>query len=349
MANHLTVAAEAEFRPGASWRSQALGFGLKHSVKPLLDVWARLPFDLFPPNVLEHAARLLPAPNGTRWRPVRLEHCRSEYVIGPGVADTPGEGPVILYLHGGAFLTCGINTHRRLVARVSSAADRPALNVGYRQMPHEPVAESVADGLEGLRWLLAQGYRIEDVTIVGDSAGGYLAFAVARAAIDAGLGRPAGVVALSPLLDFDNARRLAHRNADRCQLFSVRALERFEQVTHRLDTRRGVSGRRTCPVNMSLDDMPPSMIQIGSREVLLADAELMASRLVSAGVPCDLTVWDRQVHVFQAAASWVPEARAAIDEIGEFIASLDGRDSTTAPVTRTPVRTSRRRRAASSA
>ena len=54
----------------------------------------------------------------------------------------------------------------------------------------------------------------------------------------------------------------------------------------------------------------------------MADAEVMANRLVSAGVPCELQVWERQVHVFQAAASWVPEARAAIAEIGVFMDAL---------------------------
>ncbi|MFI5426201.1 hypothetical protein [Aeromicrobium sp. UC242_57] len=48
----------------------------------------------------------------------------------------------------------------------------------------------------------------------------------------------------------------------------------------------------------------------------------MANRLVAAGVPCDLQVWEKQVHVFHAAASWVPEARLAIEEIGAFVREL---------------------------
>ncbi|GAA1751667.1 alpha/beta hydrolase [Aeromicrobium alkaliterrae] len=352
MGSHLTVAADAQFRSGASVPSQLLAFGLKHTVRPLLDTWARLPFDVFPPNLLEHAARLLPAPEGTRWRTVDLPHCRAEYVMGADVPDAPGRGGAILYMHGGAFLTCGLNTHRRLVSRISSAAGSPALNVGYRQMPYEPITESIADGLEGLHWLLAQGHRIEDVTIAGDSAGGYLAFAIARAAMDAGLGRPAGVVALSPLLDFDPAGKAAHRNAHRCQTFSMRAVAKLTDVTDRLDARRGVSGRRTNPVDMPLADMPPTLIHVGSREILLADAELMANRLVAAGVPCDLTVWDRQVHVFQAAASWVPEGRAAIGEIGEFISSLEAQETgahTPAAASETATRRSGRRRSAAPA
>ncbi|EFQ82624.1 hydrolase, alpha/beta domain protein [Aeromicrobium marinum DSM 15272] len=339
---HLSVAAEAEFVPGVSLQARALGIGLRHTVRPVLDLWSRLPFDYFPPNLVEHAARVLPVHEGTSWRSVDLPQCRSEWLRAKGVGDLHhGNTGAILYLHGGAFLTCGLNTHRRLVSRISFAADQPVLNVGYRQMPHEPIAESAADGLDGFRWLLGQGYRAEDITIAGDSAGGYLAFAVARAAMDAGLGRPAGIVAISPLLDFDPAGKTAHRNAHTCQTFSLRAVARLTAVTHAMETRRGIAGRRICPVNMPLADMPPALIHIGSREVLMADAELMANRLVSAGVACTLKVWDRQVHVFQAAASWVPEARTAIDEIGAFVRARAAAEAS--PV---PHRTSRTARTA---
>ena len=138
-----------------------------------------------------------------------------------------GNPGAILYFHGGAFLTCGLNTHRNLVSRISYAAGQPVLNVGYRQMPLEPITESVADGVVAFRWLLDQGYRPENITIAGDSAGGYLAFSVARAVIDAGWGRPAGVVAISPLLDVDSTGKRNHRNADRCETFPLNALERF--------------------------------------------------------------------------------------------------------------------------
>jgi len=288
-------------------------------------VWARAPFFFFPPNLIDHVARLLPAPEGTRWRPVDLPDVPAEWIQGRDVDEDTASG-AILYFHGGAFLTCGLNTHRRLVSRISAAAGQPVLNVGYRQLPRESVTQSIEDGVAGFRWLLDQGYRAEDITLAGDSAGGYLAFSVARAVMDAGFDRPAGIVALSPLLDFDPASKGEHRNATRCQAFSHRAVARLTDVVHHIDTRRGVQGARTCPVNMPVHDMPPALIHIGSREILMADAELMANRLVSAGVPCDLHIWDRQVHVFQAAASWVPEARAAIDEIGAFIRDLDATD-----------------------
>ncbi|MET0449149.1 MAG: alpha/beta hydrolase fold domain-containing protein [Aeromicrobium sp.] len=344
---HLTLAAEPQYFRGASLQSRLLGFSLRHTVRPALGLWARLPFDVFPPNVVEHAAKLLPVHEGTMWRTVDLASSTSEWLQAKGVSDIDGGNDrAILYFHGGAFLTCGLNTHRRLVSRISYAAQQPVLNVGYRQMPYEPITESVADGVDGFRWLLAQGYRPEDVTIAGDSAGGYLAFSVARAVIDQGWGRPAGVVAISPFLDFDPAGKKAHRNADRCQTFPLHAVAKLTDVSLRLDNRRGITGRRVDPVNMPLADMPPAMIHVGSREVLMADAELMANRLVSAGVPCDLQVWEKQVHVFHAAASWVPEARLAIDEIGTFVRGLAEREATEARPVAPPVARSRAAHAA---
>ncbi|MET0766140.1 MAG: alpha/beta hydrolase fold domain-containing protein [Aeromicrobium sp.] len=325
---HLTLAAEPQYFRGSSVQSKLLGIGLRLTVRPAIGVWTRLPFDVFPPNVIEHAARLLPVHEGTMWRSVDLPTSKGEWLQAKGVTDISGGNEhAILYFHGGAFLTCGLNTHRRLVSRVSYASKQPVLNVGYRQMPYEPITESIADGVDGFRWLLDQGYEPGNITIAGDSAGGYLAFSVARAVIDKGWGRPAGVVALSPLLDFDPTRKQGHRNANRCQTFPISAFTKLHEVSGRIDSRRGISGSRACPVDMPLADMPPALVQIGSREVLMADAELMASRLVAAGVPCDLQVWEKQVHVFQAAASWLPEARHAIDEIGTFVRGLEERES----------------------
>lgn len=322
MSSHLSLAVEPQFFKGLSPQARILGYGLRYTVRPALSLWSHLPFDLTPPNLLDQLARVMPVPEGTTWQGVRLASCRAEWIQAKGIGDIDdGNDKAILYFHGGAFLSCGLNTHRRLVSRISSAAKQPVLNVGYRQLPRDPIAHSIRDGLDGYRRLLAHGYKSHNITIAGDSAGGYIAFSVARAVLDAGLDCPAGVVAISPLLDLDMRNKVDHRNAHRCHAFPLSAVGRLAKLIDGQDRRNGIHGERVCPVDMPLSDMPPTLIHIGSREVLMADAELMANRLVRAGVRCDLQVWDRQVHVFQA-ASWIPEARQAIAEIGTFIDRL---------------------------
>jgi acetyl esterase/lipase len=323
MATRLTVATEPRYFRSASFQARALGFGLRHTVRPTLALWAHLPFDLYPPNLLDLVAKFLPLPEGTRYHNVRLENCNADWVAGGGVdAEFGATDRAIVYFHGGAFVTCGLNTHRRMVSRISAAAGQPVLNVAYRQMPGSSITSSIEDGIDAFRWLVSRGYRPENITIAGDSAGGYMAFAIARGVIDAGWGTPAGVVAISPLLDLENEAKRRHRNADRCQTFPMSAMERFTVIAKRRERRDGIADR-PCPVNMDVDDLPASLIQVGSLEILRADAEIMANRLTAAGLPCDLQIWDRQVHVFQAAASWVPEARRAIDEIALFVRNLE--------------------------
>lgn len=347
MSSHLSLAVKPQFFNGVSFQSRLLGFGLRHTVRPLLGMWAALPHQIMPINALDFAARLLPVPEGTRWRDVDLAECPAEWLQAKGVTDIhAGNDRAVLYFHGGGFLTCGLNTHRRLVSRVSFAAKQPVLNVGYRHMPHEPITSSIADCVDGFRWLMDQGYEAKNITLAGDSAGGYLAFCVARAVLDRGWGRPAGVVAMSPLLDLDPTGKNNHRNANRCQTFPASAVTRLTDLADRIDASRGVRGLRVDPVNLPMADLPPTLIHIGSHEILMADAELMANRLVAAGVPCDLQVWDRQVHVFQAAATWLPEGRAAIEEIGSFVRGLAELE-VVAPVAVHEPRTSRRRETAS--
>lgn len=321
MTTRLTVAVEPRYFRSSSLQSRFLAAALRRTVRPTLALWARLPFDLYPPNLVDAVAKVLPPVEGTSVRRVSVGAADAEWVAGKGVSDPRADDRVILYLHGGAFLTCGLNTHRRLVSRISTAAGQPVLNLAYRQMPDVSITEAINDGVDAFRWLLDQGFSAERITVAGDSAGGYMAFAISRAVVDAGWGQPAGVVAISPLLDLESDGKRAHRNAHRCDVFPLVALERFTQVAQRRERRDGVPDR-PCPVNMDVEGLPPALIQIGSREILMADAETMANRLVAHGIDCELQVWNRQVHVFQA-ASWVPEAQRAVREVALFVQSLE--------------------------
>ena len=107
-----------DFFPGASLRSQVLAHTLRMTVKPLLGVWAQWPSPLWPAGLIDPAARIVPPLRGVGRHPVRLENCDAELID----AGTTGTSTVVLYLHGGGFLTCGLNTHRRLVSRISASA-----------------------------------------------------------------------------------------------------------------------------------------------------------------------------------------------------------------------------------
>ncbi len=302
-----------------SVRSIAVSLASRLIVKNAVRAWATQPNLHWPFEYVDSLAGLLPRfPTSAEMEPVRLENCAAEWICAPGMSPTRA----ILYFHGGAFLTCGLNTHRSLVTRLSKASDAGVLSVGYRMLPSHGIADAIDDGISGLRWLQRRGYDGDRIVVAGDSAGGYLAFMTTLAAIQSDFVRPAGVATVSPFTDADPTGKLQHRNARKCSMFTCGALSVFTGYLGGaavLAGRGGTTRRVASPVDADLSSLPPVTIHASSDELLLADAELMARRLSATGVRCDLHLWDGQVHDFPLAADILPEGRRAIRYIGDFV------------------------------
>ncbi|HEX4700716.1 MAG TPA: alpha/beta hydrolase [Pseudonocardiaceae bacterium] len=291
-------------------------------LRPVLTYWPLTTWGLRPLFLLESAAGLLPAPCGVRVERVDFGGFAGEWVRPDPTEETAlsasadGAPGVVLYLHGGAFVTCGVATHRYEVALIAQASGLPVLSVGYRQLPTVRLAGSVDDCLSVYRGLLAEGFDPSRIVIAGDSAGGNLAFATALAARAEGLPGPAGIVALSPWLDFDATAKLAHPNAGR---------DAYAPVSRLPELARLLGADQTpdpSPVHSDLTGLPPVLLVASESEMLRCDAELMAERLAAADVPVALQIWAGQVHAFPVLGNLLPESKAAIREIATFIRDL---------------------------
>ncbi|WP_197694244.1 alpha/beta hydrolase [Mycobacterium sp. 852002-40037_SCH5390672] len=298
-------------------QSVAVGLASRLIVKNTVRAWAMTPNLHWPFEYVDGVAGLVPRfGSEAKIESVRLDHCAAEWVRAPGVS---GER-AILYLHGGAFLTCGLNTHRSMVARLSKEADAAVLTVAYRKLPAHQITDAIDDGISGLRWLQDRGFEGDQIVVAGDSAGGYLAFMTTLLAISDGIMEPAGVATISPFTDADPVRKLKHRNARKCSMFTRRAFSMFARY---LSSAQVLEGRGdsavASPVDADLSSMPPVTIHASSDELLLADAELMAKRLEASGIHCDLHLWDGQIHDFPLAADILPEGRRALKYLGNFV------------------------------
>ena len=303
---------------GGSARSAVLARTLRNTVRPFISVWSRVPLMPWPYFLVDYAGLLLKPVAGTTYERIDLPHCRAEVLRTPQAEDR-----VVVYLHGGAFVVGGRFLHRHLMSQIADRTRASVVAVDYRQLPNHPVSASVADGLDAYRHVLDSGVPASQVMIMGDSAGGYLTFQVALAAEAAGLPMPAGLVAMSPLIDFDGTAKIEAASAETCAVFPPHCFDALAQVVLRAARRAGEDhALPDAPSRAALHGLPPSLIQASTAEMVHPDAESMAAALVTAGVRCELQVWDHQVHVFQAAAGFLPEADQALDEIADFVDEL---------------------------
>lgn len=299
-----------EHRIGITRRSEVVHAVSKYVLGPTLryaPMTRHVPYLL---RGVDRLANVIPRSGRCAHQEIVAKTWRGELVTPIDGITTEG---VILYAHGGAFISCGMATHRRIVDRLAHRTGMAVLNVDYRQLPLGTLEQSIEDCVDAFGWLTRQGFSPSQIVLCGDSAGGHLAFATALRLRELGRPGPGGIVGLSPWLDFDHRGKVRHHNAKRDAYIPVRKLRRVGRMA--------VGGRTRdhhSPVKADLTGMPPALIICGEDEVLRVDAEMMAEKLLDSGVRCTLQIWERQVHAFPVIAELNPESLAAIEEVAVF-------------------------------
>jgi acetyl esterase/lipase len=228
-------------------------------------------------------------------------------------------GRVILYLHGGYYLSGSVKSHRNLAGNIAIAAQARALIIGYCLAPENPFPTALNNALTAYSWMLAQGISPSQIFLAGDSAGGGLALALLLALSDQGSALPAGAVCLSPATDLTRSDENWKADAKKELVLNPYMARQIRPLYLR---GHDPSDPLASPVYGDLHGLPPLLIQVGSDEVLLSDSTLFAKRAKEAGVDVTLEVWPGMQHVWQFTASYLPEGREAIERIGEFIKTV---------------------------
>ncbi|MCG2621217.1 alpha/beta hydrolase [Arthrobacter sp. I2-34] len=229
----------------------------------------------------------------------------------------PHRPGAILYLHGGGYIGGSANGHRKLAAHIAKAAGLPVFVLDYRLAPEHPYPAALEDSLAAYEWILAKGAPAERVAIVGDSAGGALATAVALHRRDAGLPLPGAIATMSPFYDIAATGRTFETNAgkdaiaDRSGIDGLHALILGEGVT--------VDNPYLNALKSDPAGLPPVHIAFGGDETLLSGGEDFAELARGKGVEVELEVYEGQQHVFQVLAGADPDADDSIAKIGTFI------------------------------
>jgi acetyl esterase/lipase len=310
---------------GPSLIGRLASLSCRLTIRPTLAVCSYVPNLPWPWGIVDLASRALLPSTGTVRATIGLPNTDAQLVRAPGVLPADGKRRIVLYMHGGAFLTCGANSHSRLVGTLSKFADSPVLVVNYRLIPKHTVGMAVDDCYDAYRWLRLRGYDPDQIVLAGDSAGGYLALTLAQRLQALGE-EPAALVALSPL-QLAKEPKQAHPNIHTDAVFPPKAFDALVGLVARAAARHIVDGEPEQiyePLDHIEPGLPRTLIHVSGSEVLLHDARMAARRLAAAGVPTEVRVWRGQMHDFQLAAPILPEATRSLRQIGDYIREVTG-------------------------
>lgn len=136
-------------------------------------------------------------PDGISNREETIEGMKCEWLIPQGSdADK-----IILYVHGGGYVSGSCNDHRGFVGRFAKNTGVINLIYEYRLAPENPFPAALDDSVKIYQWLLSSGFKPENIIMAGESAGGGLCLATLLALKEQGIPLPAAAVAISPWTD----------------------------------------------------------------------------------------------------------------------------------------------------
>jgi epsilon-lactone hydrolase len=224
-------------------------------------------------------------------------------------------GPVVVFLHGGGYVIGSSLSHRHVASLLARETAGQVYALDYRLAPQAPFPAAVEDALAAVHDLTAR-HPGAGIALVGDSAGGGLAFTTALSAMSQGLTSIKAVVALSPWVNLGSESESYDKLAALDPLLSRDVTDYFSS---RYLAGTPPSHPMASPLFADLRGLPPVLIQIGDRECFFGDAVRFHQALIAAGVDSELSVWKEMFHVWHLYWPVLTEGRTALELASAFI------------------------------
>jgi len=230
------------------------------------------------------------------------------------MAGAAADGPVYLFIHGGAFIMGSGAFAKVLGARYAAAFGIRVVSVDYRMPPEHPFPAGPEDCVTVYKALI-ETIDPARVVIGGGSAGGNLAAAATLMIRDRGLPMPAGVVLLTPEIDLTESGDTFRTNQD----LDVILKHGLPECNALYADGHDLTDPYVSPL---LGDFtrgfPPTLVQSGTRDLFLSNSVLIHRKLRAAGIDAELHVWEAMPHGAFGRGD-APEHEEVTAEVGRFI------------------------------
>jgi len=250
-------------------------------------------------------------PDCIQIQPLNINTMHAEWLVHK---DSPKD-KVMMYIHGGGFISGSCLTHRMHVIKFVMGSGIKALLFDYRLAPENPFPAALDDCVAAYDYLLKTGYRPENIVLCGESAGATLTLSTLKALRDKGYDLPCAAVSISPVTDLSCQAESFKTNAKQdiapMNSWSVWTAMYIGDTDYRNDY--------LSPQFGNLRHLPHIYLCVGTHEIHLDDTVAFAEKAQRQGTPITLKKWQNMVHAFPLLSPLFKEAKEAMDDICRFI------------------------------
>ena len=234
-------------------------------------------------------------------------------------AGVAADGPVFLFVHGGAFVIGGGDFAKLMGLRYAAALGMRVVSIDYRMPPDHPFPAAPEECVAVYAALL-ETLDPAQIVIGGGSAGGNIAAAATLMIRDRGLPMPSGIVLLTPEIDLTESGDTFRTNEDLDVILKRGLPECNALYANGHDLRDPYLSPLFANFSKGF---PPAMIQSGTRDLFLSNSVLLHRKLRTAGIDAELHVWEAMPHGAFGRGE-APEHEDITAEVARFIRRVLG-------------------------
>lgn len=228
------------------------------------------------------------------------------------VAYDPASEKLLIYIHGGAFISGPTQLHWDSIASISKKTEHNIWICNYPKAPEHKIDE-ISANIDKVYERALTTYKGENIIIMGDSVGGTLTIALTQRLIQSGISLPSKIILISPVLDAN----LSNPEID--------SIENLDPVLSKNGVR---SAKKMCSENLSdprisplfgkFHSFPPCYLYAAAHDIAFPDELLFAEKMKAAQSPITVTIGKEMPHIWPLLPV-MHEAKLALNEIIEEI------------------------------
>ncbi len=223
---------------------------------------------------------------------------------------------VIFYIHGGAYVVLSADVTLASMLPLAETTGLRIVAIDYTLAPQAKFEQVTNEVLSFYKGLL-QKYDAKNIAIYGDSAGGGLSAGSILKMRDQGLALPAVLVLWSPWSDIDRIGDTYFTLADNDPLLIHNDF--LENAALAYAPKSEFKNPYVSPVYGDFSkDFPPTLIQVGSKEIFLSNAIRFYRVLDDNNKMVKLDVYEGMWHVWQG-HYLLPESKKAVENTKKFM------------------------------
>jgi monoterpene epsilon-lactone hydrolase len=233
-------------------------------------------------------------------------------------ANYKPDGIIILYMHGGAYTFNSAANSLTIPALMSTASGHEVISIDYALAPRADWHIVTDQVVAVWKAVLSSGVKPESVGMMGDSAGGGLAAGSVLKMRDEHLPLPGALYLISPSADISGAGDTS------TTLGPVDPVLSPDTSSWSREAYAALADQKNPYVSPVYGDytqaFPPTLIQSGTREMLLSASVREYQAIRSGGHEAVLDVYEGMPHVWLALIPQAPETKTAIKRATDFFA-----------------------------